>query len=66
MTTVRTVQCVKLKKERQGYSYKHPKTGFVTFVNPVGAQAEVPADVLHHHDRVVHDSADRDRQRPER
>lgn len=34
-------QGVKLKKERQGYSYKHPKTGFVTFVNPVGAQAEV-------------------------
>ena len=33
---------------------------------PVGAQAEVPADVLHHHDRVVHDPADRDRQRPER
>ncbi len=34
-------QGVRLKKERQGFSYKHPKTGFVTFVNRAGAQSEV-------------------------
>lgn len=34
-------QGVRLKKQRQGYIYKHPKTGFVAYVNALGPQAEV-------------------------